>query len=300
MRIEQRGLQALDAVIQTQSFAEAAKQLFITQPAVTLRIKQLETQFGQPLLIRTKPYQATALGEKLLSLLRRTRLLEDHLLQEINHELPARLSIALNRDSLETWFLQLLNKLNLLEKINIDIITDDQDLTIDYFRQGSVSTCISSYDKALPSCECILLGYMEYLLVATPEFINRYFHNKKSMSENLVRAPVIIFDNRDRLPEQYFNHYFKKPFTLGHYHKVPSVQGYKQFALHGYGYGLIPRLDINNELAKGELVEISPYKRWHMPLYWHYWQLPARQYQLFIETVKEEAKRFLLPSLERK
>jgi LysR family transcriptional regulator (chromosome initiation inhibitor) len=294
MRIEQRGLQALDAVIQTQSFAAAAKQLFITQPAVTLRLKQLETQFGQPLLIRKKPYQATPLGEKLLSLLRRTRLLEEHLLQEIQHESPARLSIALNRDSLETWFIQLLNKLNLLEKINIDIITDDQEVTIDYFRQGSVSTCISSYDKALPGCECSLLGHMDYLLVATPDFIGRYFQNKKTIAENFLRAPVIIFDTRDRLPEQYFNHFFKKSFTLGHYHKVPSVQGYKQFALHGYGYGLIPRLDIIEELAKGELVEICPDKRWLMPLYWHYWQLPVRQYQLFIETVKQEAKHFLL------
>ncbi|MBA3537966.1 MAG: ArgP/LysG family DNA-binding transcriptional regulator [Tatlockia sp.] len=294
MRIEQRGLQALDAVIQNQSFAAAAKQLFITQPAVTLRLKQLETQFGQPLLIRTKPYQATPLGEKLLSLLRRTRLLEEHLLQEIQHELPARLSIALNRDSLETWFIQLIDKLKLLEKINIDIITDDQDVTIDYFRQGSVSTCISSFDKALPGCEFSLLGHMDYLLVATPDFISRYFQNKKTIAENLLRAPVIIFDNRDRLPEQYFNHFFKKSFILGHYHKVPSVQGYKQFALHGYGYGLIPRLDIIEELAKGQLVEICPDKRWLMPLYWHYWQLPARKYQLFIETVKQEAKFFLL------
>ncbi|MBA2710641.1 MAG: ArgP/LysG family DNA-binding transcriptional regulator [Tatlockia sp.] len=294
MRIEQRGLQALDAVIQTQSFASAAKQLFITQPAVTLRIKQLETQFGQPLLIREKPYKATALGEKLLGLLRRTRLLEDHFLQEIQHELPGRLSIALNRDSLETWFIQVLDKLNLLEKINIDIVTDDQEITIDYFRQGSVSTCISSYEKALPGCECILLGHMDYLLVATPDFINRNFKNKKTIAENLVRAPVIIFDSRDRLPEQFFTHFFKKTFKLGHYHKVPSVQGYKQFALNGYGYGLMPRLDIINELAKGDLVEICPDKRWLMPLYLHYWQLPAHQYQRFIEIIIQEAQQILI------
>ncbi|MBA2650821.1 MAG: ArgP/LysG family DNA-binding transcriptional regulator [Tatlockia sp.] len=294
MRIEQRGLQALDAVIQTQSFAEAAKQLFITQPAVTTRIKQLETQFGQPLLIRTKPYHATPLGEKLLSLLRRTRLLEEHFLQEIQHNLPTRLSIALNRDTLETWFIHVLDKLTLLESTSMDIITDDQEVTIDYFRQGSVSTCISSYDKALPGSECLLLGHMDYLLVATPDFINRYFKNKKTLAENLVSAAVIIFDNRDRLPEQYFKHFFKKPFALGHYHKVPSVQGYKQFVLHGYGYGLVPHLDIKKELAKGDLVEICPEKRWLMPLYWHYWQLPAKRYQVFIETVIQEAKRYLL------
>ena len=243
-----------------------------------------------PYLIKRLP-----LGEKLLSLLQRTRLLEEHLLQEIQQNMPARLSVALNRDSLETWFNRLLAKLRLLEKINIDIITDDQEVTIDYFRQGSVSTCITSYAKALPGCECVLLGYMDYLLVASPDFIRRNFSNQKTLEENLAGTPVIIFDNRDRLPEQYFKHFFNKSLDLSHHHTVPSVQGYKQFALQGYGYGLIPHLDIVEELAKGELVEICPDKPWLMPLYWHYWQLPARQYQRFIEKVTNEARHFLIP-----
>lgn len=294
MMIEQRGLQALDAVIQTQSFAAAAKQLFLTQPAISLRIKQLETQFGQPLLIRTLPYQATPLGEKLLSLLRRTRLLEEHLLQEIQQNMPARLSVALNRDSLETWFIRLLDELGLFEKINVDVITDDQEVTIDYFRKGSVSACVSTHNKALPGCECVLLGHMEYLVVASPHFVARYFSNKKVLAENLEAAPAIIFDGRDRLPEHYFKHFFNKAFTSRRYHMVPSVQGYKQFALRGYGYGWIPSLDIVEELASGHLEEICADKRWLMPLYWHYWQLPAKQYQEFIQKIIEGAKRFLI------
>ncbi|KTD17826.1 ArgP/LysG family DNA-binding transcriptional regulator [Legionella jordanis] len=293
MKIEQRGLQALDAVIQTQSFAAAAKQLFITQPAVTQRIKQLESQFGQPLLIRTLPYQATPLGEKLLSLLRRTRLLEEHLLQEIQHDLPARLSIALNRDSLETWFLRLLPSLNLFEKINIDIISDDQDVTIDHFRKGAVSTCISTYNRPLPGCECDLLGHMTYILVASPQFVKRYFDNKRGLEENLQRAPVIIFDSRDRLPQHFFQYFFNKSFTLRHFHRVPSVHLYKQFALQSYGYGWIPSLDISDELSSGELQEICPDKHWLMPLYWHYWQLPAKRYQQFIKSIKQGARQFL-------
>lgn len=294
MNIDQKGLQALDAVIQKQSFAAAAQQLFITQPAVSSRIKQLESQFGQPLLIRTLPYKATPLGEKLLSLLRRTRLLEEHLLQEIHADAPARLSVALNRDSLEMWFINLLDELTLLEKINIDIITDDQDKTIDYFRQGLVSSCVSSYDKPLPGCECILLGYMDYLLVASPEFVARHFNPKRTLEKNLELAPILIFDNRDHLPEQYFNHFFKRSLIAGRYHTIPSVQGYKHFALHGYGYGLIPSLDITNELADGSLQEICPEKRWLMPLYWHYWALPVKQYQHFIEKIKQGADRFLI------
>lgn len=294
MIIEQRGLHALDAVIQTQSFAMAAQQLFVTQPAISQRIKQLENRFGQPLLIRTLPYKATPFGEKLLSLLRRARLLEEHFMQELQKESPARLSVALNRDSLESWFMDVFQNLGILDMTDIDIITDDQELTIEYFRQGTVSTCITSYPKALPGCECELLGHMDYLLVASPQFVRRHFKNNRSLQENIASAPVITFDNRDRMNEYYFKHFFNKTVFPGRHHMVPSVKGFKLFVLQGHGFGLIPRLDIVTELAEGRLIEVNPGKRWMQPLYWHFWQLPASQYQLFIRQVAETARRYLI------
>lgn len=293
MRIDQRSLQALDAVIQTQSFAQAAKRLFVTQPAISQRIKQLEIQFGQPILIRTLPYQATPLGEKLLSLLRRTRLIEEHFLSELEQNLSGRLSVALNRDSLETWFIQVLQRLHLLKITDIDIITDDQELTIDYFRKGIVSTCITSYAKALPGCQCELLGHMDYYLVASPAFIEHHFDKQRTLVDNLSQAPLLLFDNRDCLHEHYFNHYFNKTIISKRHHMVPSVQGFKQFALQGYGFGLIPGLDIVDELARGQLIELNPGSHWRLPLYWHYWQLPVRQYRLFINQVAQAAKHYL-------
>jgi LysR family transcriptional regulator, chromosome initiation inhibitor len=299
MIIEQRGLHALDAVIQTQSFEKAAQQLFVTQPAISQRIKQLENKFGQPLLVRTLPYKATPVGEKLLSLLRRARLLEEHFLQELGLELPGRLSVALNRDSLETWFMHVLHKLRVLEVTNIDIITDDQEVTIDYFRQGAVSACITSYAKALPGCECELLGYMDYLLLASPAFYERYFDNDLPLQENMTTAPIILFDSRDRMHHHYFKHFFNVTLTPERYHMVPSVQGFKEFALQGYGFGLIPRLDVESELADGKLVEINPGRRWLLPLYWHYWQLPARQYQHFIRQVADDSGEYLIQESKR-
>lgn len=293
--IDQKGIQALDKVIQTQSFATAAAQLFITQPAVSQRIKQLEQHFGQPLLIRTLPYQATPLGEQLIGLFRRIRLLEVHFTEEWQSKLVGRLAIALNRDSLETWFLKALDKLTVLQTLDIDLITDDQELTLDYFRKGLVSACLSSRSEALPGCECRLLGYMDYLLVASPSFIERYHSLGEMKEEKLKQAPLLVFDNRDRLHEHYFRHFFNKTWQAERYHMVPSVQGFKQFALLGLGFGLIPRLDIEEELKRQDLIEIYPDKPWSLPLYWHYWQLPVSQYQLFIEELADAACHYLVP-----
>jgi len=55
-------LQSLDAIIAEQSFDAASKRLNITQSAISQRIKLLEEQCTQPVLVRGTPLKVTALG----------------------------------------------------------------------------------------------------------------------------------------------------------------------------------------------------------------------------------------------
>ena len=100
-------LRALDAVLQEQNFDRAAKSLHITQSAISQRVKQLEQQFAEPLLIRSQPLLATPLGQKLLAHYRQVHQLELELAGELapdEPQGPIRISIAVNADSLATWF----------------------------------------------------------------------------------------------------------------------------------------------------------------------------------------------------
>ena len=81
-------LLALDAVMQEQNFERAAQRLHITQSAISQRIKQLEQQFAEPLVIRSQPLQATALGQKLLAHYRQVRQLELELAGELSPSEP--------------------------------------------------------------------------------------------------------------------------------------------------------------------------------------------------------------------
>lgn len=69
-------LAALAEVIEQQSFELAAQKLFISQSAISQRIKALEEHIGQPVLIRNQPIVATLAGEQILSHFKKVKQLE--------------------------------------------------------------------------------------------------------------------------------------------------------------------------------------------------------------------------------
>jgi LysR family transcriptional regulator (chromosome initiation inhibitor) len=81
------------------------------------------------------------------------------------------------------------------------------------------------------------------------------------------------------------------------FHIVPSIRGFKKYALLGYGYGLIPKIDILKELKKKELVQLDKNKIWTIPLYWHYWDIQSKFYKKFNADIIHHAKNKLNPRL---
>lgn len=286
-----KSLEALAAVIDQQSFDKAAERLYITQSAISQRIKSLEQYVGQPLLIRDLPYSPTELGQLLLNHYRKTKLLEDDTRSQFSDHIErTRLSIAINRDSLDIWFPAVFKSLTELKAITLEVITDDQEVTLDYFKKGLASACLSTTEKPITGCQVDFLGYMDYLLVASPDFKKQYFSKDKDQKKNLIKAPAVIFDAKDVLHKRYLEKFFNIHDESPHYHIVPSVHGFRQFALLGYGYALIPRIDIKKELQNKDLVELFPKKVWRMPLYWHSWQIQTKLYKAFNALVLKVAK----------
>lgn len=288
--LDYRGLEALSVVIETSSFQAAAKKLYITQSAVSQRIRGLESYYGQPLLVRTQPYEPTALARGLLAHYQRVKLLEDDL--NIEQLSEPKLSIVLSRDSLETWFLKLLRTSSFLQEVNIDIITDDQDVTLSYLKKGLVLACITTQKASISGCESKFIGHFDYVLACTADFKARYF-KKKNAKHNLLTAPTLIFDHKDVLLQQYLKARFNIEEAVTNYHTIPSVRGFKQFTLSERGYSLIPKIDIVDELASGELVQLYPSKIWRMPVYLQYWQIQTATTKTFFLNLIKQANKIL-------
>ena len=105
-------LETFAVVIEQQSFEKAATALSITRGAVSQRIKALEESLSTVLVLRDRPVSPTPAGEVLLRHVKALRVMEGAALQALAPQpklhAPIPLSIAVNADSLATWFPEVL------------------------------------------------------------------------------------------------------------------------------------------------------------------------------------------------
>ncbi|HVD24482.1 MAG TPA: selenium metabolism-associated LysR family transcriptional regulator [Gaiellaceae bacterium] len=97
--MDTRQLAAFCAVVDRRSFSQAAEQLGVTQPAVSLQIRSLEQRLGQRLLDRSgRRVEPTEAGVRLYRSAQRMLALEQQLLEEVSGngdgELTGRLEIG--------------------------------------------------------------------------------------------------------------------------------------------------------------------------------------------------------------
>src|SRR5213076_637497 len=85
--MDTRQLAAFCAVVEKQSFSQAAERLGVTQPAVSLQIRTLEKRLGLQLLDRSgRRVEPTEAGRRLYRNAQRLLALEEQLLAELGEE----------------------------------------------------------------------------------------------------------------------------------------------------------------------------------------------------------------------
>jgi len=267
-------LKALDAVVFEQSFERAAKRLHITQSAISQRIKLLETNLGEPLLIRGQPLRANTLGRQLLGHYQRVLQLEAELENQLNLDGKQfqSMPIAVNADSLSTWFIPSITSLLQKQNIELSLYVEDESLTWERMRSGEVLACVTNKKKGVTGSESHFLGYIEYFCVATPQFIERFF--KQGINkQTLMSAPAVAFDQHDDM----HLHFLRDHFDLqrGQYpcHTIRSSEAFVDLTLASGAYSLNSSFLVEDHLRSGALINLLPKHRVKIPLYWHHWQL---------------------------
>ena len=129
MPIDSAQLAAFAAVIREGSFERAARSLNLTRSAVSQRVKQLEERVGRVLIRRGAPCTPTDVGQTLFRHAHQMSQLEDEALASLRGTVAAgaTLAIAVNADSLATWFIGALAPLARERGLAFDVLIEDQD-----------------------------------------------------------------------------------------------------------------------------------------------------------------------------
>lgn len=264
-------LTAFAAVLEEGSFEAAARRLSITPSAVSQRIRALEDRLGQVLVLRQSPCRPTPAGERLLRRVRPMQALEAEALADfmaVPGAPPHAVPVAVNEDSLQTWFLPALAALHRDHGYIFDVRVDDQDHTLALLRDGSVLTAVTGQARPLQGCNALPLGAMRYHPIASPDFAARHFRGGMD-AEALARAPLIVFNRKDELQWRFIRRITRARLAPP-VHYLPSSTGFVEAAALGLGWCLAPESLIGPARAAGRIVIPDP-KRWlDVPLYWQH------------------------------
>ncbi|RUR35400.1 LysR family transcriptional regulator ArgP [Vreelandella populi] len=288
-------LAALAAVIEQGGFERAANTLGLSQSAVSQRVKLLEARIGQPVLVRATPPAPTEIGRRLLNHVQQVRLLERDLTRQVpalDDAVPERLRLAINADSLATWWPSAVSGFCTHQNVLLELVVEDQEVGLKRMRAGEVAGCVCAAERPVAGANSVALGAMSYLAVASPAFMTRYFAGGIS-TDVLPQAPAIVFGADDQLQHRYLA-------TLNitgsfAYHLCPSSEGFVRLLESGLGWGMVPELQVRDELAQGKLVELITGHVIHVPLYWHYWRNGGRLLAGLTQHLRHEAQAALVP-----
>ena len=296
--LDYSALSALAAVIREGSFERAATALHVTPSAVSQRIRLLEERVGCALVVRDQPCRATATGRRLCQHVDRVRLLE----QSLHDTVPAlapegvarvALPIAVNADSLATWFAPALAAFAADAPVLVEVAVDDEDHTAEWLRSGAVLAAVTASARPAAGCNCQPLGSMRYHAVASPAFIARHFAQGVGAG-SLAQAPSLVFNTKDGLQARWAQRQCHRHVELPR-HRLPSPQAFVIAALAGMGWGLQPRALIAAHLQDGSLFELVPDTPLDVPLYWQHARVAAGWLDGLSRELLAAARRTLLP-----
>ena len=300
--LDARQLEALSAVVEHGGFGPAAQALSLTLPAVSVRIKALEDSLGQRLLVRGKRVRATAAGQALLAHVKQVQMMEADVLSGLKAGAAGdagprawqSLSVAINADSVASWFLPGVAPLLQRHRLLLDIVIDDQDHTHDALKSGEVMGCVSTLSKAMRGCVAEPLGAMRYRCVAAPALAQRCSTATGKVSvHRLLSWPAVIFHRKDALQDAFLAQHFGLQQPNYPRHFVPAIDAFEAAIALGLGWGMVPEQQL---VGRTDMEEVLPGATVDVVLYWQHWARESASAQRLTQAVKAAAAQHLRPT----
>jgi LysR family transcriptional regulator (chromosome initiation inhibitor) len=290
MRFDPAQLETLLAIAEEGSFEGAARRLRLTPSAVSQRIRALEAAAGQVLIRRTLPAEVTDAGTPLLWLAQQLRLLSAETGAALGDDDTVELSVAVNADSLATWFRAVFTEVAVRPGTALRISVEDEGHSHELLRRGEVLAAVTAEPKPVQGCSVEHLGVMRYQAAVAPALLQRH---KRGSRIDWASIPMIVVNEKDLLQDTVLTaRGTARPRVV---HRVPSSADFLAAVCAGLGWGLVPASQFKPTHARGDLARMPGAGPVDVELFWQRWRLQSPALDTLTAGVRTAARMALRP-----
>ncbi len=272
MPLDADQLDAFWHVVQAGGFHHAAEALHLSQPAVTQRIRALETALGRRLFVRAgRGVTLTDAGRTLVRHCRQIRQAEDELRQALGDGaggLAGRLAIAAGKAEGVAWVVPALAELGAAHPdLAIAIELADPMEPASRLEGARADAVVCDVPTRRAGLVATKLADVAHVLVASPTLAAGW--PAEPSLEALLARRAIDFGPTDRITLDHLARCFPGADLSGlRRHFVDDTQAILAMAEAGGGFAVLPRALVAAALRAGSLRHYWPEVVSRRPLYW--------------------------------
>ncbi len=253
-------LQIFLKVVQTQSVTKASEELFLTQPAVSIQLKNFQDQFDIPLteVVGRKIY-ITDFGREIAEA-------AENILNQVysinykTHTYKGQLSGRLKISIVSTgkYVMPYFLKEFIKQNSGVDLVIDvtNKNKVIESLEKNEVDFALVSILPNSLNIEKLDLLQNKLFLVG-----NKKASSKKEIkTKDVFKELSLIFREKGSGTRQTMENFIERnKLTINKKMELTSNEAVKQALIAGLGYSIMPLIGIRNELNNGDL-QITPIK----------------------------------------
>lgn len=271
-------LQIFLKIVETKSITKAAELLFLTQPAVSIQLKNLQNQFEIPLTeIIGRQLYVTSFGEEIAEASR--RILNEvaamkHKTMAYKGFLTGQLNIAIVSTGKYVMPYFLSGFLQQHEGIDLKMDVTNRFKVLKSIEQNEVDFALVSVLPDNLQVEAIPLMPNKLYLVGNAKRAESLSEDRIQDMENL---PLIYREKGSATRRSMENFLSKHHFNVTKKMQLTSNEAVKQAVIAGLGFSVMPLIGLKNELMAGEL-NIIPVDGLPVTTFWNLIWLKGKQF----------------------
>lgn len=285
-------LQVFLKVAQTQSVTRAADDLNLTQPAVSIQLRNFQDQFDRPLIevLGRKVYvtdfghDIAAVAESILDQVATINAKAKSSREQLTGRL--KLSIVSTGQYVMPFFLAPFIKQHGLLDLQMNVTNRAR--VIESLEQNSIDFALLSFLPTTPKVEKIDLLENQFYLIGNTE---RKFKKTAYPKQLLKELPLLFREKGSGTRQAMENFITRNKLSIIPKLELTSNEAVKQSVLAGLGYSIMPVIGVRNEIKNGYL-QVIPVQGLPIKTVWRLVWLQGKKHspvaKAFLEYMKNQ------------